>query len=69
VVPIAAGSEANPIASTSASTSNAIPIYSSIVVTEIELAMDALSKRVRSSTAMNYRMPLEHWKVIFISSL
>jgi hypothetical protein len=41
----------------------------SITLNEFDLAVEALPRKVRASTAMIYnRMPLEHWKVFFNSS-
>ncbi|OAD71040.1 hypothetical protein PHYBLDRAFT_171102 [Phycomyces blakesleeanus NRRL 1555(-)] len=44
----------------------ALQSSSSINVSEFELALKALPMKVRASTATIYRMPLEHWKPIFI---
>jgi hypothetical protein len=54
-----------PASSSSAHATQADPL---ITVTEFGIAIEALPRNVRASTAMIYRMLLEHWKVFFISS-
>ena len=43
--------------------SSAHQVHPSSSITEFDLAMEALARKVRPSTASIYRMPLEHWKV------
>lgn len=58
-------SESNVVIPSSSSTAHASQTALPINVSEFDLAIEALPRKVRASTAMVYRMPLEHWKVFF----
>ena len=56
-------SELNAFIPASSSSAHATQAGPSITVTEFDISIEALPKNVRVSTAMIYRMPLEHWKI------
>jgi hypothetical protein len=64
----AEASGSNAFIPASSSSVHAVQAGPSITVNEFDLAVEAFPRKVHASTAMIYRMPLEHWKVFFNSS-